>query len=54
MKTFIESQFNYCPPIWMCHSGELNQRIGMLHEGEKNNLTKLAFTRKQNGKPHIF
>ena len=32
MKTFIESQFNYCPLIWMCHSRELNTRINTLHE----------------------
>ena len=32
MKTFIESQFNYCPLIWMCHSRDLNNRINKLHE----------------------
>ena len=32
MKTFIESQFNYCPLIWMCHSRGLNSRINRLHE----------------------
>ena len=32
MKTFIESQFNYCPLIWMCHSRGLNTRINKLHE----------------------
>ena len=32
MKTFIESQFNYCPLLWMCHSRELNQKINKLHE----------------------
>ena len=32
MKTFIESQLNYCPLIWMCHSRGLNQRINKLHE----------------------
>ena len=32
MKCFIESQFNYCPLIWMCHSRELNVRINKLHE----------------------
>ena len=31
MKTFIESQFNYCPLIWMCHSRGLNTRINKLH-----------------------
>ena len=32
MKTFIESQFNYCPLLWMCHSRGLNNRINRLHE----------------------
>ena len=32
MKTFIESHFNYCPLIWMCHSRGLNQKINKLHE----------------------
>ena len=32
MKTFIESQFNYCPLVWMCHSRDLNHRINKLHK----------------------
>ena len=32
MKTFIESQFNYCPIVWMCHSRDLNRKINKLHE----------------------
>ena len=32
MKTFIESQFNYCPLVWMCHSRDLINRINKLHE----------------------
>ena len=32
MKTFIESQFNYCPILWMFHSRRLNNRINKLHE----------------------
>ena len=32
LKAFIESQFNYCPLIWMCHSRELNRKINKLHE----------------------
>ena len=32
LKSFIESQFNYCPLIWMCHSRKLNNRINKLHE----------------------
>ena len=32
MKAFIESQFSYCPSIWMFHSRTLNNRINRLHE----------------------
>ena len=32
MKTFIESQFNYCPLVWMCHSRVINSKINKLHE----------------------
>ena len=32
MKAFIESQFNYCPLIWMLHSRTLNNKIQLLHE----------------------
>ena len=32
MKTFIESLFNYCPLIWMCHSRGINRKINKLHE----------------------
>ena len=32
IKTFVESQFNYCPLIWMLHSWILNNKINRLHE----------------------
>ena len=32
MKAFIESQFGYCPLVWMFHSRTLNKRINHLHE----------------------
>ena len=32
MRTFIESQFNYCPLLWMFHSREMNNKINKLHE----------------------
>ena len=32
MTTFIESQFNYCPLVWMFHSRTLNNKINQLHE----------------------
>ena len=30
LKSFIESQFNYCPLIWMCHSKKMHNRINKL------------------------
>ena len=32
MKYFIESQFGYCPLVWMLHSRTLNTRINNIHE----------------------
>ena len=32
MKAFIESQFSYCPLVWMFHNRTLNNRINHLHE----------------------
>ena len=32
MKTFILSQFNYCPLVWMFCSKEVNNRINHIHE----------------------
>ena len=32
MKSFITSQFGYCPLIWMFHSRGLNNKINSLHE----------------------
>ena len=32
LKTFIESQFSYCPLIWMFCSRKLNRRINHIHE----------------------
>jgi hypothetical protein len=32
MSAFIESQFNYCPLIWMFHSRKINNKINKLHE----------------------
>ena len=32
MKAFVESQFGYCPLIWMYHSRTLNNKIYKLHE----------------------
>ena len=32
LKAFIESQFGYCPLVWMFHSRSLNNRINSLHK----------------------
>lgn len=32
LKAFVESQFSYCPLVWMFHSRELNTKINRLHE----------------------
>ena len=32
MKTFIISQFNYCPLVWMFHNRMLNNKINNLHK----------------------
>ena len=32
MKSFINSQFGYCPLVWMFHSRKLNNRINNNHE----------------------
>ena len=32
MKAFINSQFGYCPLVWIFHSRTLNNRINKIHE----------------------
>ena len=32
MKTFAESQFGYCPLIWMFHNRKVNSKINHLQE----------------------
>ena len=32
MKSYIFSQLNYCPLVWMCHSGVLNKKINRIQE----------------------
>ena len=32
MKAFINSQFGYCPLIWMFHNRALNNKINQIHE----------------------
>ena len=47
MKTFIESQFNYCPLLWMFHSRNINKRINSLHERALRVVYKGDFTFEQ-------
>ena len=32
LKAFIESQFSYCPLVWMFHGRVINSNINRLHE----------------------
>ena len=32
MNAFLNSQFSYCPLIWMCHNRMTNRKINRLHE----------------------
>ena len=32
MNSFFNSQFSYCPLIWMCHSRTVNNKINKLNE----------------------
>ena len=32
MKALIESQFNYCPLIWIFHSRAMNKKINRINE----------------------
>ena len=32
MKTFIISQFSYCPLVWMFHSRKTKNRVNKIHE----------------------
>ena len=40
MKTFIQSQFNYCPLVWMFHNRTLSNKINKLHERHYELCTK--------------
>ena len=42
MKSFVTSQFSYCPLIWMFHSRRLNNKINSIHK------TALRITYKDN------
>ena len=51
MKTFVESQFGYCPLIWMFHSRKVNYKINHLQERSlrivyNDNITSFEDLRK--------
>ena len=54
MRTFITSQFNYCPLVWMSHNRTMNNKINNLHERalqivyRNNNLTFQDLLEKDN------
>ena len=54
MKSFIQSQFNYCPLVWMFHNRTLNNKINKLHERalrivyKNDNLTFQELLEKDN------
>ena len=38
MNSFFNSQFNYCPLVWMFHSRSINNKINHLHERVLRNV----------------
>ena len=32
MNSYATSQFNYCPLVWMCYKGTLNNKSNRVHE----------------------
>ena len=50
MKSFIESQFGYCPLIWMFHSRGLNNKINRIHERPLNRIHERALRITYNDK----
>ena len=44
IKSFVETQFGYCPLVWMFHGGELNRKIGQIHERPLRRVHKITIT----------
>ena len=32
INSFFKAQFSYCPLVWMCHSGSMNNKFNRMHE----------------------
>ena len=54
LKTFIISQFNYCPLTWMFHNRTLNNKTWMFHNRTLNNKTWMFHNRTLNNKTWMF
>ena len=55
MKTFVESQFVYCPLIWMFHSRGLNDKINRIHERALKKKLSIEIYKVLHGfPPHIL
>ena len=48
MKPFIESQFGYCPLVWMFHGRGVNNKINHLHERSFRIVYKDKLIKKDN------
>ena len=50
MRSFIMSQFSYCPLIWMCRSRRINNQINKLHE----RALRLVYNDKSSSFPELL
>ena len=41
-KLFLESQFKYCPIVWMFHSRRINNKIDRLHETSTSQFSSMT------------
>ena len=48
MKAFINSQFGYCPLVWMSHNRKINNRINRIHERALRALTMMRMLHLNN------
>ena len=50
MKAFIESQFGYCPLVWMFHSWGINNKINRIHE----RVLRITYNNKSSSFQNLF
>ena len=41
MNAFFDSQFKYCPLIWMCHSRNNKRKINRLQNNKQSSFTEV-------------